>query len=172
MTTASNNLFLIRAKWVGTVLSNRDTKRSKLALAIVALSLIPNAGRLSGQQRPSAWVEVSRSPALTITLDTSRVRRDSTGATVWLRFDYAVTNPPMSDMPHPWRRMASQHLVDCGHHRARDIAMIIIDTAGVLHDGSSGISTEWQAFNAHPLTPNVLGPVCEALQKLRSHRGA
>jgi hypothetical protein len=130
------------------------------------------AGSLAAQQAPTSWVVISHSPALKVSLDSSRVRADSLGTTVWLRFDYGVVNPPMSDMPHPWRRMESRHVIDCGRRRAKDLAMVIVDTSGVRHDGSQVLSKEWQAFDAHPLTSNVLQPACDTLEKIRTHRGA
>jgi hypothetical protein len=50
--------------------------------------------------------------------------------------------------------------------------MIIVDTSGVRHDGTQVLSKEWQAFDTHPLTSNVLQPACDAIQKDRAHRGA
>jgi surface-adhesin protein E len=140
-------------------------------LLIGALS--PSAtGPLAAQQARTSWVVISQSPALKVSLDSSRIRSDSQGTTVWLRFDYATLNPPMSDMPHAWRRMESRHVINCRARRAKDLSMVIVDTSGVRHDGSQALSKDWQAFDAHPLTPNVLQPVCDTLQRNRSHRGA
>ena len=142
--------------------------RTMLALgALVAYAAGPLAA-----QAPASWVVISQSPALKVSLDSSRVSVDSQGTTVWLRFDYGVVNPPMSDMPHAWRRMESRHLIDCGRRRARDLAMVIVDTSGVRHDGSEVLAKEWQAFEAHPLTPSVLEPACDTIKRIRSHRGA
>jgi len=123
-------------------------------------------------QAPASWVVISRSPALKVSLDSSRVSANSQGTTVWLRFDYGAVNPPMSDMPYAWRRMESRHLIDCGRRRAKDLAMVIVDTSGVRHDGSQVLSKEWQAFESHPLTPSVLEPACDTIKRIRSHRGA
>jgi len=118
------------------------------------------------------WVTVTHNPSLKVALDTSRIESDSLGKTVWLRFDYTVTNPPMTDMPQPWRRMESRHLLDCAGRRAKDIAMIIIDTADVRHDGSHVLSPGWQSFDNHPLTTSVLTPACVAVDSARTRRGA
>jgi hypothetical protein len=137
---------------------------SRQWLILVLVAAIGCAGRRDASDHDAGhWIAISETPAMRITLDSSRIQADSLGAFVWLRFDYAVTNPPMSDMPQPWRQMESRHLVDCEARRAKDIAMVIIDTAGVRHDGSQGLSPAWQTFEAHPLTVNVLGPVCAAL---------
>jgi hypothetical protein len=118
------------------------------------------------------WIGITQTPALSVALDSARIETDSLGTAVWLRFDYTVTNPPMADMPQPWRRMESRHLMDCAARRAKDIAMIIVDTAGVRHDGSHVLSPNWQSFDTHPLTVNVLAPVCVALQGFPARRGA
>jgi hypothetical protein len=141
---------------------------SRQGLILVLIAAIGCAGRPDvSDQDASHWIAISQTPAMRITLDSSRIQSDSLGAFVWLRFDYTVTNPPMSDMPQPWRRMESRHLVDCKARRAKDIAMVIVDTAGVRHDGSQVLSPEWQPFEAHPLTVNVLEPVCAALPARR-----
>jgi hypothetical protein len=124
------------------------------------------------QHAPASWAVISESPALMISLDSSRIRTDSQGTTVWLGFDYGAVNPPMSDMPHAWRRMESRHLLDCSRRRVKDLAMIIVDTSGVRRDGSQVLSREWQTFDAHPLTSSVLQPACDAIQRIRSDRGA
>ena len=146
--------------------------RGVRTILLVAVVLASGATPSLAQHAPGSWVAISESPALKVSLDFSRMSADSQGTTVWLRFDYGVVNPPMSDMPHAWRRMESRHLLDCSRRRAKDLAMIIVDTSGVRHDGSQVLSKEWQAFDAHPLTPNVLQPACDAIQKNRSHRGA
>ena len=120
----------------------------------------------------ASWVTVTQNPSIKVALDTSRIESDSLGQTVWLRFDYTVMNPPMTDMPQPWRRMESRHVLDCVGRRAKDIAMIVIDTAGVRHDGSHVLSPAWQSFDNHPLTTNVFTPACIAVDRARARRGA
>jgi hypothetical protein len=141
------------------------------AFLLIGAVVLFATGPLAAQQAGASWVVVSQSPALKVSLDSSRISPDSQGTKVWLRFDYAVVNPPMSDMPHAWRRMESRHVIDCSARRAKDLTMVIVDTSGVRHDGSQALSKEWQAFDAHPLTPNVLQPVCDTLRS-RLHRGA
>ena len=143
--------------------------RTILCVAVVVAS---RATPALAQRAPGAWVVISQSPTLKVSLDFSRTMADSQGTTAWLRFDYDVVNPPMSDMPHAWRRMESRHLLDCSRRRAKDLAMIIVDTSGVRHDGTQVLSKEWQAFDTHPLTSKVLQPACDAVQKDRAHRGA
>jgi len=140
----------------------RLLSRQWLILVLVAAIACGGRGDASDQDA-GRWIAISETPAMRITLDSSRIQADSLGTFVWLRIDYTVTNPPMSDMPQPWRQMESRHLVDCEARRAKDIDMVIIDTAGVRHDGSQALSPEWQPFEAHPLTVNVLGSVCAAL---------
>ena|SRR5438552_12020413 len=123
-------------------------------------------------QDSAHWLSITQTPALRVALDSVRIQTESLGTSVWLRFDYTATNPPMRDMPQPWRRMESRHLVDCPARRAKDIVMIIVDTAGVRHDGSHVLSSNWQSFDTHPLTGNVFGSVCVVLQSVSARRGA
>ncbi len=138
----------------------------------VALAAGCDRRTLSTDRDSTPWITVTQNPSLKVSLDTSRTESDSLGTTAWLRFEYTVTNPPMTDMPQPWRRMESQHVLDCVGHRARDIAMIIIDTAGTRHDGSHVLSPTWQDFDKHPLTVNLLTSVCATLEGVPTRRGA
>ncbi|HVH66381.1 MAG TPA: hypothetical protein VM716_00790 [Gemmatimonadales bacterium] len=140
----------------------------QLATLVTACNRRPVATDRDG----GPWVTVTQNPSLKVALDTSRIGTDSLAKTVWLGFDYTVTNPPMTDMPHLWRRMESRHVLDCAGRRAKDIAMVIIDTAGVRHDGSSVLVPAWQSFDRHPLTASVFTPACQLLDSPRAHRGA
>ncbi len=144
----------------------------RLVLALVIAATGCSRRQVVTDQDSVHWLSITQTPALRVALDSATIHSESLGASVWLRFDYTATNPPMTDMPQPWRRMESRHLVDCPARRAKDIAMIIVDTAGVRHDGSHVLSSNWQSFDTHPLTGNVFGRVCTVLQSLSAGRGA
>ncbi len=139
---------------------------------LVALAAACDRRTVTTDRDSAPWVMVTQNPSLKVSLDTSRIVSDSLGTTAWLRFDYTVTNPAMADMPQPWRQMESRHVLDCVGRRAKDIAMIIIDTARARHDGSHVLSLTWQSFDKHPLTVNLLTSVCAALDSVRPRRGA
>ena len=140
--------------------------------ALAALIVLGCQRERENTNSNAGWMEIVRTSAIRVALDSSRVTTDSTGTSVWLHFDYPTTNPPMEDMPQPWRQMESHHLLDCNARRAKDLAMIIIDTSGARHDGSHVLSPDWQSFESHPLGKNVLEPTCGALAKLPTRRGA
>src|SRR2546426_2233330 len=125
-------------------------------ILLVAVVVASGATPSVAQHAPGSWVVISQSPALKVSLDSSRISSDSQETTVWLRFDYGVVNPPMSDMPHAWRRMESRHLLDCSRRRAKDLAMIIVDTSWARHDGSQVSAKERPALPRRPPTTTVL----------------
>jgi hypothetical protein len=146
--------------------------RPHLALALLIAALGCSKRHIVTDQDSAHWISITQTPALRVALDSARIQAESLGTSIWLRFDYTATNPPMTDIPQPWRRMESRHLLDCAARRAKDIAMIIVDTAGARHDGSHVLSSGWKSFDTHPLTPHVFGPVCVALQSIAARRGA
>ena len=146
---------------------------ARSCILVLAATLAACDRRVVITDRDTApWVTVTQNPSIRVALDTSRIQSDSLGKMVWVRFDYTVTNPPMTEMPQPWRRMESRHLLDCAGRRAKDLAMIVIDTAGMRHDGSQVLSPAWQSFDNHGLTTNVLTPACVVVANARSRRGA
>ncbi len=133
--------------------------RAACALAC-ALALAACAKREKPDPR---WAPVVANKQLAIFADTSRVVRDTAGARVWLRFDYAADNPPFQDVKTPWRRMEEEERVDCIGRRAQDLRMVVYDRDGAAHDGSDALPHDWKTFDTHPLTVLLFEPLCGVL---------
>ncbi len=139
---------------------------------VLAAEVVASCSHRSIPVSQGPWLLVNPSRGVTMWVDTSRMSTDSLGVFVWLRFDYAQVMRPMRDAPRPWNRMDAREHVDCTHRRASDIAMAVIDTAGVSHRGTSTGSLEWRGFSEHPLGSNAFDPLCRVLAGVAARRGA
>jgi len=140
--------------------------------AAAALLVAACSGNRAIPAPHAPWVLVNSSPKLTVSVDTSRIASDSGALLVWLRFDYAEPNPPMREVPRPWRRMELREAVDCRDRRGRDLAMMVIDTVGHSSDGTRTLRRAWMRFEAHPLGVKLFEPLCSVLIRMAVQSGA
>ena len=101
------------------------------------------------------WLLVGTSPELRVSVDTLRVRRDSIGKRVWIRFDYAHPRPvptgTSAKKGAQFVRTETEHYLDCVNERARDIELRVYDAASHQVGDTIWESPRWLAFTRHPL---------------------
>ncbi|SRR6266550_5268539 len=71
----------------------------RLVLALLIAATGCSRRQVVTDQDSGHWLSITQTPALRVALDSVRIQTESLGTSVWLRFDYTATNPPMTDMP-------------------------------------------------------------------------
>ena len=132
-------------------------------------------GREGQATAPSRWVQLVANDRITASLDTSAVRRDSTGTLVLVRFDYAAPEPVPGDSTATFDRMETHLRVRCAQRQAQSVDMRLVptDQARAAQFKFEPVGTgEWQPFESHDLTPYVFDPLCKQLALQPGAQGA
>ena len=132
-------------------------------LLVVLWCLVP--ARPASPQGPTRWRYIFRNPAISVALDTSRVRRvRGDTVRVWLRTEYA--GPQTAHRPGaPARAALEQQDVDCAGHRLGLRSMLLRDANGAVVERRPFTGTEYWT-DAVPDSPGeaVVRAVCKRLR--------
>ncbi|SRR6266508_3644323 len=138
--------------------------RNSLSRAFVCFVCIFTAGcRSPRPPEASQWVVIGSSADVAVSLDTERVRVDSVGARVWLRFDYARPQR-VSDSTRQFTRSEIEEYLDCQKERVRDIEMQVFDSTVRVGRRISD-SSSWVPFRRHPASDVYFKLACEELRR-------
>jgi hypothetical protein len=146
--------------------------RRYASLAVLSLgTLAACASDARGPEPPAGWQPVITHAGLTVALDTVRIAATDSGHAVWMRSDY--TDPQhLPDQPDKQYLGMEAHVeVNCGARRGR-VRRIIVLGVGREPIADHAYDRPWQDFDAAPLSPSIMEPLCRALRDRLASRGA